>query len=242
MTSFRTVRAADAPWQPIGTHGLRCKTLAFDEATGGMLNYLDIPKDWRGGGIAHFHEAFEEVYILEGSVTLGAGRWFVEGDYFYRPGLVVHGHDEQANEGCRALVRSDGPLKLNLVHEPAEPDEYPLQRKDPRGHVLQLPVATVPWQKCEGFPPEWDIRWLSHDPASGALTVMARVPAGWSSDAPIAHAAPWSVYVLDGAIAMEGVTLAAGDFADGAAGTGPCGPAVSPGGATLFLWFDARDA
>ncbi len=241
MTAFRPVRAADIAWQPIGTHGLRCKTLAYDERTGGMLNYLDIPKDWRGGGIAHFHHAFEEVYILEGSVTLGAGRWFVEGDYFYRPGYVVHGHDEMANEGCRALVRSDGPLVLNLVHDPAEPDEYPLEQRDPRGHVLQLPVETVSWQKHEGFPPEWDLRLLSRDPESGAMTVIARIPAGWSSTGSIAHRAPWSLYVLDGAIAMEDVELGQGDFADGPAGTGPAGPAATPGGATLFLWFDSAN-
>lgn len=242
MTSFRAVRAADVPWQPIGTHGLMCKTLAFDEATGGMLNYLNIPKDWRGGGIAHFHEAFEEVYILEGSVTLGAGRWFVEGDYFYRPGRVVHGHDEQANEGCRALVRSNGPLSLNLVHQPAEPDEYPLEQTDPRGHLLQQPVADVPWTKAEGFPTAWDMRLLSRDPVSGALTAMARVPAGWSSEAAIGHRAPWSLYVLEGAMVMQGEALGEGDFADGASGTGPTGPASSPEGATLFLWFDALDA
>lgn len=239
MTSFRPVRMNDVPWRSLGTHGLRCKTLAFDEGTGAMLNYLDIPKDWRGGGIAHFHDAFEEVYILEGSVTLGAGRWFVEGDYFYRPGHVVHGHDEQANEGCRALVRSDGPLALNLIHEPAEPDEYPLESRDPRGHVLQLPVETVAWDKLDGFPPEWDIRLLSRNPQSGALTIMARIPAGWSSAAPIAHKAPWSLYILDGGITMQDETLAEGDFADGPAGTGPAGAAASTDGATLFLWFDA---
>jgi quercetin dioxygenase-like cupin family protein len=238
MTAFRPVRAADVPWVPIGTHGLMVKTLAKDEETGAMLNYLNIPKDWRGGGVAHFHEAFEEVYILEGSVTLGAGRWFVKGDYFYRPGRVVHGHDEQANEGCRALVRSDGALTLNLVHEPAEPDEYPLEEFDPRGHILQRPVADVPWVRLDGFPPEWEMRELSRDPKTGALTAMARIPAGWSGKG-AAHRAPFSLYVLEGALTMTGETLETGDFADGPAGTGPMADCAADGGATLFLWFDA---
>ena len=241
MPSFRTVRTSEVAWQPIGTHGLRVKTLAFDAQTGGMLNYLDIPKDWRGGGVAHFHDAFEEVYILDGAVTLGAGRWFVKGDYFYRPGHVVHGHAEEADEGCHALVRSNGPLTLNLVHEPAEPDEYPLDQRDPRGHVLQLPVESVPWAPLDGFPAQWELRRLSHDPSNGAFTAMARVPAGWSSAEPAAHQAPWSLYVLEGAIDMQGTTLPAGDFADGPAGTGPTGPCASRDGATLFLWFDAAN-
>ncbi len=242
MTRFRPVRPADLPWQPIGTHGLRRKLLASDPKTGAMLNYLDIPKNWRGGGVAHFHDAFEEVYMLEGAVTLGAGRWFVAGDYFYRPARVVHGHDEWARDGAIALVRSDGPLTLNLVPEPAEPDEYALDRTDPRGHVLQLPVGSVPWRTLDGFPTAWAMRLLSCDPESGALTAMARVPAGWASTAPIAHQASWSAYLLDGAITMEGVILVAGDFADGAAGTGPTGPAVGAAGATLLLWFDALDS
>lgn len=241
MTAFRIVRSEEVAWQPIGTHGLQVKTLASDPATGGMLNYLDIPENWRGGGIAHFHHAFEEVYILEGSVTLGAGRWFVAGDYFYRPAQVVHGHDEQAREGCRALVRSDGPLALNLVHQPAAPDEYPLVDRDPRGHILHRPVAQVPWQALEGFPSEWGVRLLSRDPVGGAQTLMARIPAGWSGEKAVTHRAPWSVYVLDGAVEMAGETLPQGDFADGAAGTGPAGAMRSEAGATLFFWFDAVD-
>jgi hypothetical protein len=242
MPAFRAVHADDIPWQPIGTHGLRCKRLAENSQTGAMLNFLDIPPNWHGGGIAHFHEAFEEVYVLSGSVTLGAGRWYVAGDYFYRPGHVVHGHGEQAREsGCFSLVRSDGPLVLNLVHEPAEPDEYPLFERDPRGHILHRPVADVPWQQLDGFPPAWEMKELSRDPVSGALTAMARIPAGWSSAVPIAHRAPVSAYVLEGSITLDGVALAKGDFADGPAGTGAAGPAATAEGATLFLWFDAAN-
>jgi hypothetical protein len=106
---------------------------------------------------------------------------------------------------------------------------------------LQLPVAEVPWGKLAGFQPEWDMRLLSRDPATGALTAMARIPSGWSSGETTAHKAPWSLYVLEGAIEMQGVELPAGDFADGPAGTGPTGPASSASGATLFLWFDAEE-
>lgn len=240
MSNFRHVETAKLDWQPIGTHGLRCKRLAYDEATGGMFNYLDIPEGWHGGGIAHYHQAFEEVYILSGSVTLGAGRWFVEGDYFYRPAMVVHGHDEQSITGSLALVRSDGPLALNLIHEPAEPDEYPLEDKDPRGHVLQRPVESVAWQTLDGFPDSWEMRLLSHNVQTGALSAMARIPAGWMSTGPIDHQAPWSAYVIEGILQAGDTILVTGDFADGQAGTGPIGPSSSESGATLLLWFDAN--
>jgi hypothetical protein len=154
---------------------------------------------------------------------------------------VVHGHAEEANEGCRALVRSDGPLTLNLVHKPNEPDEYSLEQSDPRGHTLQKPVADVPWEKRKGFPVEWDMRVLSSDPSNGALTAIASIPAGWSSCEPSAHQAPWSLYVLEGAIEIEGIELPAGDFADGRGSASPTGPAACIKGATLFLWFDAKD-
>lgn len=239
MASFEHLTLDQVEWQPLGTHGLRCKTLAGDEQTGAMLNFLDIPKGWRGGGIAHYHHAFEEVLILEGSVTLGAGRYFVKDDYFYRPAMVVHGHDEKSDEGCIALVRSDGPLALNLVHEPSEPDEYPLAQEDPRGHVLQLPVENVAWQTQDGFPPEWQVRPLSHDPASGARTVMVQIPAGWSSDAAIPLNADYAAFVLDGVIDADGDVLEAEHFVRGPAGTGPTGPAKSESGARLLFWFDA---
>lgn len=240
MVSFKHLTLEDIEWRPLGTHGLRCKTLAGDEETGAMLNFLDIPKGWRGGGVAHYHHAFEEVLILEGSVTLGAGRYFVKDDYFYRPSMVVHGHDEQSDEGCIALVRSDGPLALNLVHEPAEADEYPLEQVDPRGHVLQLPVDQVEWQKADGFPPEWDIRPLSRDPSTGAQTVMARIPSAWSGETAIAHEADYAAFLLDGDLTADGDTYAAKHFVRGPAGSGPTGPASSDAGATLLFWFGPK--
>lgn len=241
MPSHRTVRPQDVEWRPLGTHGLRCRTLAGNPQTGAMLNYLDIPKGWRGGGIAHYHAAFEEVLILSGAVTLGADRWFVEGDYFYRPRDVVHGHDERSPEGCIALVRSDGPLVLNLVHEPEHDDEYPIAHGDPRGHVLQLPVASVDWCTLPGFPAQWDIRPLSLDPETGARTLIARIPQGWSASAPLENRAAWAAYVLEGRVDLAETGLEAGDFAEGAAGTGLAGPFASPEGALVLFWFEALD-
>jgi len=112
---------------------------------------------------------------------------------------------------------------------------------DQRGHVLQLPTETVAWSTIPELPQDWAVRPLSRDPASGAFTAMAKVPAGWASAEPQAHPAGWSAYVLDGAIVADGAPFIAGEFATGPAGRGLMGPSASADGCTLLFWFDARD-
>ncbi|MEX1147063.1 MAG: DUF4437 domain-containing protein, partial [Sphingomonadales bacterium] len=133
-TSLNRIRPANLEWETLGTHGLRRKVLRYDSHTGHVTSLVDIPEGWHGGGVAHYHNAFEEVYMWSGSVTVGGRHYWHGGDYFYRPAGVVHGHDERSEEGARAIIRSDGPCELLLVHEPAEADEYPLDEiTDPRG-------------------------------------------------------------------------------------------------------------
>src|SRR4051812_17424891 len=87
---LKRVRPSEIEWEPLGTHGLRRKLLGFDEATKHVTSIVGIPAGWVGGGVAHYHHAFEEVYILEGSVTVGGTHYWHKDDYFFRPAHVVH--------------------------------------------------------------------------------------------------------------------------------------------------------
>jgi hypothetical protein len=231
-------------WEPLGSHGLRCKMLSRDPANGGWVNIVDIPRNWRGGGVAHYHDAFEEVYILSGEVTLGAGRWFRAGDYFYRPAQVVHGHGEYANGGCVSLTRCNGPLTLNLVHEPTEPDEYPrIAGVDPRGHTLQLPTETIEWTTLPELPKAWRARMLSRHPSNGAMTAMVDIPAGWTSDSTLDHEGRWLTYILAGSLEVgDRDVFEASHFGEGPSRTGPLGPGRSVGGCRLILWLEPTAA
>jgi len=235
------IRPAAIEWEPLGTHGLRRKVLGRDDASGYITALVEIPKGWHGGGVAHFHDAFEEVYMLEGSVTVGGTHYWHGGDYFFRPAQVVHGHDERAEEGALALIRSDGALVLNLIHEPDQPDEYPLPAYDDgRGHLYSLNVADVDWIADPEFPAGWRIKPLSADARTGARTVMVQVPAGWQA-ARSARPAAWEACVLAGAIEGEKASFAVGDYSAGPAGAEVFGATASKNGCEFILWLFAPE-
>lgn len=236
------IRADELAWEPLGTHGLRRKRLGFDAASGYVTSLVDIPVGWRGGGIAHFHHAFEEVYMLAGSVTVDGKHYWQPGDYFFRPAHVVHGHDERSEEGTTALIRSDGPLELLLIHEPEQDDEYPLPEFEAgRGLLLDLPTAGIEWIADPAFPKEWRIRPLSHDPRDGARTVMVDVPAGWTATGSTRPAA-WEAYVLTGALQGEKAAFEIGDYSAGPAGSEVFGIRSSEQGCSFLLWLFAPEA
>ena len=223
--------------------GSAAKTLSGDPKATASTVLCDIPVGWRGGGVAHYHAAFEEVLILRGSVTLNGARHFVEDDYFYRPADVVHGHAEASDTGCLALIRSNGKLELNLIHDPAEPDEYPRDiPTDARGHVLQLPTADLPWETAPELPGGWEAKRLSLDPQTGAASMLVRIPAGWRSDRPHGHSAGWAAFILEGGLAGDPASFGREEYAAGPAGTGIFGPAHADEACLLMLWLDPVDA
>jgi len=239
---LQRVRPAEIEWEMLGTHGLRRKVLGYDPETQHITSLVDIPRGWKGGGVAHFHHAFEEVFMVEGSVTLNGRHYWHGGDYFYRPAHVVHGHDEKSPEGALALVRSDGPLELLLIHEPDEDDEYPLpEEDDARGHVRHVVTADVESVPDPQLPEGWTVRPLSADPVTGARTVIVDVPAGWTSQEASARDAEWEAMVIEGAIEGESGRFEARDYCRGPAGTEVFGARSSEAGCSFILWLFGRD-
>jgi quercetin dioxygenase-like cupin family protein len=238
---LQRVRASEMEWEVLGTHGLRRRLLGLDTATGHVTSIVGIPENWRGGGVAHYHDGVEEVYILEGSVTLDDVHYWKEGDYFYRPARVVHGHDEKSHIGALALTRSDGVLVLNLVHEPVDQKEYALPgASDPRGHVFSLPVADVPAGSDPAYPAGWGIKPLSADPISGARTLIAEVPAGWQGQAPVLGV-DWEAFVIGGSIDGTAGEFVPHDYTTGEPDTPLLGATRSDGGCTVLVWQFGRD-
>lgn len=236
------VRPAELEWEPLGTHGITRKRLGYDEATGYVTALVNIPVGWHGGGIAHYHHAFEEVFMLSGSVTVGGTHYWHAGDYFYRPAQVVHGHDERAEEGATALIRSDGALALLLIHDPEEPDEYPLPAYDDgRGHLYNLKTDDVAWIADPEFPADWRIRPLSADARDAARTIMVSVPAGWSATGNSTRPAAWEACVLEGSLQGEKALFEVSDYSAGPAGTEVFGAVSSDAGCRFILWLFAPE-
>jgi len=237
------VRSAEVAWEPLGTHGLRRKVLGFDPRDQHVTALVDIPVGWRGGGIAHYHHAFEEVFMLSGSVTVGGTHYWHAGDYFYRPADIVHGHDERSEEGTLAVIRSDGPLELLLIHDPDEPDEYPRSGpiSDPRGHILQIPTGARPWIDSPDLPEGWRVKPLSADAESGARTMMIRIPQGWSGDTGAGRDTAWEALILNGSLRNETRQFDEGDYCSGPAGVEVFDIRSTDAGCELLVWQFARD-
>lgn len=231
----------DLEWETLGTHGLRRKLLSQDPETTAATLFVDIPQNWKGGGVAHFHEFSEEVYVLQGDVTLNGRDYLGDGSYIYRPGGVVHGHDEGAQKGCHCIIRTGGKLELNLIHDPAEDDEYVLHHVDD-GRPLVLDLRTNDmlwgWEHLGSGSIGWKV--LSLDRQTGGYTAMLELPAGWTGPLELDPALGWEWMVIRGGMALEGGdAFGALDYSYRPAGSGATAIAGSQEGATILIWRGA---
>jgi quercetin dioxygenase-like cupin family protein len=202
---LKFVDSNTVPWQPIGDHGLKMQVLSQDPDTGAMTFLLDIPKGWKGGGVAHYHSVSEEVFMISGDVSLDGVRFYHGSDYLYRPGNIVHGHDEQSREGGRAIVKLGGTLDFSYVHEPASPEEYVLPGATlDRPHVQFLTVDEAPWEERGEGPNRSRRTVLSRNPETGATTTLIEFPPGWRGRAGAHyHSRSEEVFVLSGDVALD---------------------------------------
>lgn len=168
--------AADAiEWEPLGKNGIRRKLL-HRGPHGEETMLIDIPRRWKGGGVAHHHSCFEEVFVIDGDVTLNGRDDLVRNSYVYRPAGVVHGHAESAREGAVAMVRNGGPLDMNFVPEPLQNIEYPLQPiEDGRGLIVHLASDQL---RSAPVVPGVTEKTLSRDAKTGATTALVTLETG----------------------------------------------------------------
>ena len=233
---------ADLEWRPQGTHGIRSKVLSDDSASQGKTLYIDIPPKWRGGGVAHYHDASEEAFIIEGDVTLVDGRdWLLGGSYLYRPGGIVHGHDEWAEKGNRSIIKAGGKLELILVHEPDSQDEYVLfPSDDGRPHVLNLKTLDMEWEWSGDGAARRGAKLLTEDAKTGATTSLVHFPAGWAGQYPMRPDIPWEWFVLSGQVeTSDGTAFDANSYSFRPPGSPAVGFTRSSGGCEMLLWQDA---
>lgn len=217
-------------WEPLGRNGIRRKLL-HRNASGAETMLIEIPRGWKGGGIAHHHSFFEEVFVIEGDVTLNGREDLVRNSYVYRPAAVVHGHAESAREGAFAMVRNGGPLDMNFVPAPAHPVEYPLGPiEDGRGLIVHLASDAV---GAAALAPGVGEKQLSRDVKTGAETGLIEMAPGAAWRVQAAGAA--SVLLIEGAISLDdGRRLVVGTHVT----LGPREAAVlrAEGAARLLFW------
>ena len=232
----------DLAWEVLGKNGLRAKLLSQDPATGAGTRYVDIPQNWKGGGIAHYHPDYEEVFVIEGDVSLTGRDYLGDGSYIYRPSGIVHGHDEQAKKGCFCIIRFGGPLELCFVHEPTDEEEYVLYpNSDGREFVLDLRTAKMAW--ADDAATGLANKSLSEDAKTGSYTRLVRFPEGWDGALDLDPAAGWEWFVVSGSATLsDGTEFASNAYSCRARGGGALSFAKSRQGGEVLLCREAADA
>lgn len=196
---MQIVSAGGVDWEKLGKNGIRRRLLHRD-AHGAETMVIEIPRGWKGGGIAHYHSAFEEVFVIDGDVTLNGRDDLLRNSYVYRPARVVHGHAESAREGAFAIVRNGGVLDMNFVPEPLQNVEYPLGAiEDGRGLIVHLASADV---RAKPLAPGVFEKPLSYDHRTKAETSLVSIEAGrtWRTQ----HETAMNLLVIEGALSLGG--------------------------------------
>lgn len=100
--------AWETPWVTGPEPGLRIKLLWRSEATGAYSRLIQAAPGWREQRLEH-HDCIEEVYLIEGDMTMGALGTMGAGAYIWRPAGIKHG-PMQTRRGGVMFIRTDGPL------------------------------------------------------------------------------------------------------------------------------------
>jgi quercetin dioxygenase-like cupin family protein len=230
----------DLPWEALGTNGLRRRALGVDPETGRATMYVDIPQGWKGGGTAHYHDAFEEVFVIKGDVTLNGRDYLGDGSYIYRPAGIVHGHDEGAQAGCFCIIRTGGALELNLVPEPEDDEEYVLfDTEDDRPFMLDLRTRIMPWQRVDDDTGCYRRKVLSASPTTGDATHLVNLPPAWQGNIALTENETWEWLVLEGDARVGNVTASTLSYGCRPPGAPDVSINASIGGATMLLWRGA---
>ncbi|HEY3065380.1 MAG TPA: cupin domain-containing protein [Methylomirabilota bacterium] len=101
------VQSGDRAWRPSRTPGVSVKVLRSDEATGESTALIKFEAGTRFP--AHDHPGGEEIFVLEGDLSVGPDR-LRAGDYLFTP---PHGkHAATSDGGCVFLVTLPRPVVI----------------------------------------------------------------------------------------------------------------------------------
>jgi len=196
------VRADEGGWErdPLG---LDVRRLHRDPADGRATSLVRMP-----GGARyprHRHASTEELYLLEGDLTV-EGERLRAGDYCAAGPGTIHG-ETTSDGGCTfVLVTSE--------HDEVVSDQ--VTRPTPRAGLIFVRVTESPWRP--GVVPGVEMRRLHTDRARGTITALVRMAAGTRLPGH-RHITAEQLFMLAGDAQIAGESLAAGDYYRMTAGT-----------------------
>ena len=214
------------------------RRLSLDPTSKGATNFYTFPVGWQGGGVAHYHLGSEEVFVLDGDITLDGSDYYVKGSYLYRPGGIVHGHHEGSIKGSRMLIRTGREIDFNYVREPTSPGEYVIVPSDDgRPHVLHLksPAMMPTW--IGSAADRYSRKTLSVDAKTGDFTALIEFPAAWRGRMAFEAGASWEWFIVAGQVTLDdGTVFETETYSYRPAGSGEHGFVAAAAGSQVLLW------
>ncbi|MFN8533415.1 MAG: hypothetical protein U0556_07695 [Dehalococcoidia bacterium] len=114
----------EVPWEPVFSQDMRpiqnfqAKTLYRNEVTGWTTWMMRLPEGWRGVGPRRSWPAGDELFVVEGDLTIDRGAGQVRltaGGYYCNPDRYIEGGANDSSEGgCVAIRWSRGAEHLVL--------------------------------------------------------------------------------------------------------------------------------
>jgi anti-sigma factor ChrR (cupin superfamily) len=196
------VRASAGGWEN-GPFGLAVRRLDHDAAEGRVTSLVRMPPGARYPG--HRHASVEELYLLQGDLTVEGERLGV-GDYCAAASETVHG-ETTTEGGCTfVLVTSEADEMSSNAPTPSAT----------RAGLTFVRAAEGEWRS--GVAPGVEIRRLHADRARGKVTTLVRMAAGTRlpDDRPLIAE---QLYMLSGNAQIAGETLEVGDYYGTTGGT-----------------------
>lgn len=209
----RRIHLDEVEWQAPkgGALGVKVKVLNLDPEIGAGTRIMSLPPGWRKSDRgACYHECAEEVFVLGGDIILDDTYTYTQGCYLYRPAGIVHGEIERTENGCLLLSMTDGKMDWNL------PESFPggkylgeyavREIKDGRGHVGFLDTGKMEWEDLVGaYRSKSGLmqKVLSVDKATGASTILVKIPAGFRGVGTHFHECLEEFYIIDGSVIFD---------------------------------------
>jgi glyoxylate utilization-related uncharacterized protein len=201
--------------------GLFTKKLLENPATGART-YLQRLVPSEGAlppQVAHYHQTFEELFVIQGRMSFDSETWLTPYSYCWHPPGTVHGFKSSVPEETWFISRVGEPLQFTYVENPPQKKPYAVDGRPPaRSCAYHAAAQDLPgWEPVKNAGGEVTAsRYiLSLDPETGAGSFIQRYRPGWvSSETHAFSDMAEEIFVLEGAIECDdGRHLDAGCYA-----------------------------
>jgi uncharacterized protein DUF4437 len=192
------INQQDLPWKEFRVKGvasgLKAKTLSRDPKNGAVSLLLAYPPGWRSKAESNYHNGDEEIFVLEGDLTIGA-RTLTDRCYSFIPAGKAHGPISSRN-GCLALTFFN--QEPDVIASSESRSDSKLDRA-----VEYINYFDEPWQLGitrgqSKTPPPLLIKLLRQDEQTGARTWIAGVLADQPNSRWEKHPTSEEAYLLEG--------------------------------------------